>query len=203
MTDRAESAVPANPTSEHDQSSRLGPPLLIKGEDGAAYQEVLARISRAVKPKDFLEEIWVRDVTDLTWEILRMRRLKSALLASAMSNTLPQILAPALDYMEARDLSRQWALGHRQAVKQVSKLLSRMGLTSDALVAEALVAKIGTVERIDQMLTNAEVRRNAALREIERHRKTLGLALQQVSDNVVEAEFEDLAPDRPAQRGVA
>ena len=34
----------------------------------------------AIKPKDVLEEMWVRDVVDLTWETLRMRRLKAALL---------------------------------------------------------------------------------------------------------------------------
>jgi hypothetical protein len=35
--------------------------------------------SAVVKPKDFLEEIFTRDVVDLTWETLRMRRLEAAL----------------------------------------------------------------------------------------------------------------------------
>jgi hypothetical protein len=44
-------------------------------EDTAAYDELLLRISTAVKPIDILDEICVRDYVDLTWEILRFRRL--------------------------------------------------------------------------------------------------------------------------------
>jgi hypothetical protein len=35
-----------------------------------------------VKPKDFLEQIWIRDVVDLTWDSLRMGRVKATLLTS-------------------------------------------------------------------------------------------------------------------------
>jgi hypothetical protein len=73
----------------------------------------------------------------------------------------------------------------------------------DAVVARALSAEIDTVERIDRMLTNAASRRNSALREIERHRATLAAALREASDDVVEAEFEDLATNRVVQRNVA
>jgi hypothetical protein len=75
-----------------------------------------------------------------------------------------------------------------------------MGLTMDAVVAQALLADIDSFERIDRMVMNAEARRNAALRELERHRTTLALALRQASDDVVEADFEDVAPDTLAQR---
>ena len=44
----------------------FGPAPLLDGEDPAAYDELLARVSGAVKPSDILEEIWVRDVVDLT-----------------------------------------------------------------------------------------------------------------------------------------
>jgi len=198
MADRAKPAVPGD-----DLSSLLGPPLLIKGEDGAVYQEVAARISMAVKPKDFLEEIWVRDVADLTWEILRMRRLKAALLASAMSSPISDLLAPVLGYEGACEVASRWNQGNRQAVKEVNKHLTRMGWTIDTVAAHSFSNRIDTFERIDRMFTNAEARRNAALREIERHRTTLATALRRASDNVVEAEFEELAPDRPTQRDVA
>jgi hypothetical protein len=44
------------------------------------------------------------------------------------------------------------------------------------------------VERIDRMIMTAEARRNATLREIDRHRETLGRRLRQA---VVEAEAQD------------
>jgi hypothetical protein len=50
---------------------------------------------------------------------------------------------------------------------------------------------------------NAEVRRNAALRELERHRATLFQPLRQASDSLVEADFEVIAPARRRLRGEA
>src|SRR3954463_7763989 len=86
----------------------FGPPALIEGENPADYGQMLANISRAVKPKDFLDEIWVRDVADLTWECLRMRRLKAALLSSAAGDGLETLLRPLLGYPEAQNLSKRW-----------------------------------------------------------------------------------------------
>ncbi len=71
----------------------FGPPALIDGEDPAAYDELLARVSGAVKPSDILEEIWVRDVVDLVWGALRLRRLKADLIA-ANARKLGHIVIP-------------------------------------------------------------------------------------------------------------
>jgi hypothetical protein len=62
------------------RSASLGPPPLIEGEDGTAYNQLYRSMTVAVKPKDFLEEIWVRDIVDLSWDVLRLRRLKAQLL---------------------------------------------------------------------------------------------------------------------------
>ena len=45
------------------------------------------------------------------------------------------------------------------------------------------------------MVMGAEARRNAALREIERHRASIAEALRRATDDVVEAVFEDVAPE--------
>jgi hypothetical protein len=58
----------------------FGPPPLLAGEDAAGYDELLARISSAVKPSDVIEEIWVRDIVDLSWEVFRWHRLKKEVL---------------------------------------------------------------------------------------------------------------------------
>jgi hypothetical protein len=36
------------------------PPALLEGENKAAYDELLTQVTAAVKPKDILEEFWVR-----------------------------------------------------------------------------------------------------------------------------------------------
>ena len=54
----------------------LGPPVLLEGEDIAQYEGLLARVTAAVVSADIIEEFWVRDMVDLVWEALRLRRLK-------------------------------------------------------------------------------------------------------------------------------
>jgi hypothetical protein len=128
MADHTKLAVPAKRTVySREQPSLFGPRPLIEGEDGAAYDELLARFSATIKPKDVLEEMWIRDVVDLTWETLRMRRLKAALLTSGMSEGLQQLLAPLFGWPSAESLSKQWAERDRQAIKEVDKLLVSMG----------------------------------------------------------------------------
>ena len=57
----------------------FAPPPLLAGENSADYDELLAGISATVKPSDTVEEIWVRDLVDLVWETLRLRRFKACL----------------------------------------------------------------------------------------------------------------------------
>jgi hypothetical protein len=47
----------------------FGPPPILEGEDAGAYDELLAQVSNGVKPTDVFEEIWIRDIVDLAWEI--------------------------------------------------------------------------------------------------------------------------------------
>jgi len=193
MADHAELAVRAPSPGEYLQrSSPFGAPALVEGEDVAAYEEVLARISDAVKPQDFLEKIWMQDVADLSWQILRLRRLKAALITSAMSSVLQEILRKFLDGHEAGALATRWAARDQRAIKKVDKLLSSCGLTLDIVTARAFSSRINSIERLDRMARSAEARRNAALREVERHRLHIGEGLRCASDEVVEAEFEDI-----------
>jgi hypothetical protein len=75
----------------------FGPPPLLEGEDTAAYDELLLRISTAVKPIDILDEICVRDYVDLTWEILRFRRLLIGLISASAYGALEKVLDPLFD----------------------------------------------------------------------------------------------------------
>src|SRR5262252_7898597 len=87
---------PPAPTPKPARLDVFGPPPLLVGEDPAAYDELLLRVSTAVKPVDFLEEIWVRDVVDLTWEIFRLRRLKAGFISEAADKILYIVLRPLL-----------------------------------------------------------------------------------------------------------
>jgi hypothetical protein len=171
----------------------LGPRPLIAGEDGTNYEVIAERISADVAPTDFVEEIWVRNVVDLVWESIRLRHLKSQLLRAAAHEGLARVLTPLLDWPSAHQLSRTWALGDEEASCEVERLLDRAGLTIDAVMAQTLAVRVDEVERIDRMVTTAEMRRDAVLREIGSRRAAFGQALRRAGQ-AIDAEFEDVAP---------
>jgi hypothetical protein len=85
------------------QQILFGEPLLLEGEDGAAYDELLARILAALKPADILDEMFAVDVISLEWEILRMRRLKLRLIRKRAIEKVEEFLRKELNFDFYRD----------------------------------------------------------------------------------------------------
>lgn len=193
-------SVTLSATTDATRMDLFGPPALLKGEDAAAYHALSAQIAAAIKPADFLEEIWARDVTDLTWDILRLRRLKTRLLNANVHRGLKDVLEPMCrDIVQADTLARDWALGDEDAIEKVEQFLSVAGFTMTEVQAETLAVKIHDVECIDRMIMSAEARRNAVLRELERHRASREAARRQRADDVEDAQFVEL--DDPTDDG--
>src|SRR5215469_17968481 len=70
----------------------VGPPRVFRGEDAAAHHELLGQICAALQPRDVLEQIWVRDIVDLVWEIFRLRRMKTEFMNEGASDGLNIVL---------------------------------------------------------------------------------------------------------------
>ena len=66
-----------------DTGSRGSVPSLVVGESEQAYQTLLDDVKATVRPRDFIEELWVEDVVNLTWEMIRLRRAKNGAPARA------------------------------------------------------------------------------------------------------------------------
>jgi hypothetical protein len=153
-----------------------------------------------VKPGDIFEEIWVRDIVDLVWEAFRLRRLKASLMNAVAHEAVEDILEPLVGWSDANDLAKAWAARERSAVEEVDELLASAGLTMDSVMAKTLSLKLDHIERIDRMIAGAEGRRNAILREVDRHRATWGQDLRQAAQQIEEAEFKviEARPPRTA-----
>jgi hypothetical protein len=184
----------------------FGPAPILEGEDHEAYYDLLVRVSNAVKPADIFEEMWVRDVVDRTWEILRLRRIKTSLLADELPAALASVLEPyvhsrkkIVEYSDSQSpedkLVKKWATKDPAAVERVEKILASAHLTMDVAIARAFVEGFENFERIDHVLRTAEDRRNALLREIDRHRSTLASKLRSSMQEIEEAEFETIEPE--------
>lgn len=194
MTEALQVAAAAQPSPTATAAMAwLAPPPLIQGEHAASYDELLARISGTLQPADILEEIWVRDVVDLTWEAFRLRRLKAHLLKAAAHQGMAQLIGPLLDWNRTGETSRRWAIGHEEAAATVQATLAAAGMTMDSVMAQTLALKIYEIERIERMTMAAEARRNAVLREIERHRATFARTLRRSVEEVEQAEAKTIA----------
>jgi hypothetical protein len=90
---------------------------------------------------------------------------------------------------KAEELAQDYLQRKPVAIKLIDKLLAEAGLSIDALMVRALLEKPDDIERIDRLITVAETRRNAMLREIDRRHAALGEALRRHAQEV-EGEFE-------------
>lgn len=172
----------------------LGPPSLIPGEDRAGYEALLGQVAAAIKPIDIIEEMWVRDVVDLAWDAFRLRRLKANLMTAAAHEGLRTVLSARSNVGDGiPQLVDRWVLRKAEAVAEVQQRLASADLGMDAVMACTLSKRIKEIERIDRMTTGVEVRRSAALREIERHRESFAQRLRRTIDQVEDAEFSEIA----------
>jgi hypothetical protein len=146
----------------------LGPPAIVDGEDEARYGRLLAGIVQTVQPVDVLEWIWVRDIVDQQWELLRYRSAKAEHINAAKHQ-------PFID------------LGID---------LGEPSPTEPALIGRAISHIIPDLRRIDLMIESKEARRDKALREAERHRTTLGERLGRAAERVEQAEALETQPER-------
>jgi hypothetical protein len=194
----------------------LGEPPLLAIEDPNHYYTLLAELAGEVKPKDIVEWLWVKDITDLSWEILRYRRIKVAHLNRLFTSSLARHVHPtpsnnhvahtsfteklkayrekaALARSEPNRLASEW-MTDATIKEQVDSGLKAQGLDADSIMSESFVDAIGNIAAIEKLLASAELRRNTALREIERRRFVVGHTLRQTSDQIIEGE----APLLPA-----
>jgi hypothetical protein len=168
----------------------FGPPPLITDEEPAEYELLAERVIAAVRPRNTLERIWVRDVVDLVWEARRLRRLKTSLLQAVSHMGVYEFLLPRIGPDQATKFSNRSALGYPAI--EVEVFLTNAALPKDALTALTFERKLESFERIDRLIASAEARRNNALREIDRHRAALGAAVRAVVEEVEDAVFTDV-----------
>jgi hypothetical protein len=172
-----------------EHSALFGPPPLFDGEDTTIYEQLLTQVFTTVMPTDIFEDIWVRDFVDLTFEVLRLRRLTANLIKANAHKGLSETLAPLVGWSQAETLAEGWAARKPEVVEEVNKTLTSAGLTTDNILAQTFSLKLNDIESIEHMMAVAEARRNATLREIDRHRQTLGQKLRRAAQQLEDGQF--------------
>ena len=136
---------------------------LIEGESEADYQSFREDCLRAVKPKDAIEVVWLKDFIDYTWEALRLRRMKTTFIQETRREALQTLLCEYMDkadeitggaWMVAIPLAHDWSSGDEVAVKKVEAILAKHGLDHDAITAKAITDKLATYEHLDKLIAS-------------------------------------------------
>lgn len=124
-----------------------------------------------------------------------MRRQLALLLSANQYRGMKELLEPLCGYRSAGELADGWAQGDEEAIERVEELLDGAGFTIEMVQAQTLSAIIKDVERIEQLIGNAEACRNSVLREIEHRRSRLASALRKAAEPE-DAQFREIEPRR-------
>jgi hypothetical protein len=172
----------------NDIAALFGYAPTLKTEDDEIYWNCMERFVKCVEPQDVIEWLWVKDVVDLSWEILRLRRLKIDLIEIDREDKNATIEwerehadEPYIDFL-GRRTPRDPAEIEARKNKQL--------LDSETDSAELLFKHIEEYEHIEKLLTSAELRRDRILREIELRRDHMGRRLRAASDEILDAQVK-------------
>ena len=168
----------------------FGPPPILEGEDARAYNEMLDRVFGTVGPTDFIEEIWVRDLVDVTWEMFRWRRILAALMTDEVlertNDRASSLVEAQIELMEGSEkeemdklvdsdsgLSWEAAMAkYPRANEKYQKLWSsaKSTLNMDLIQARVMRNNLAIIEQIDNLIMIAQRRFDEVIRELDRHR---------------------------------
>jgi len=190
MTLSSSPSLPLSPVLPPELASLLGPPPLVRGEDGQAYEALFARIAVALKPRDIIEWLWARDVVDAAWEGARLRRLRASVRTLGQRRGLKSLLGEAgLDpfpgpegEVPAQEAAAAYDAGEPAYLEAVDKALAERGFLREAIEAQTLWGDLDRLQAIERMAAAADQRRDGVLREVERRRSAFAARLRQVSD---------------------
>ena len=158
----------------------VGPLPLMDAENPKSYQELLDHMSSMLDPQNILEEIWIREIAELTWDAFRLRRMKANGLSEAAHRAVQAALEPLFG-KEAKDAASDWVAGKQATVEAVDAAFASVGASMELVVARSVSPsrwEIEQADRIDRMIGRLEARRKAMLEQFERHHAKPALKLR-------------------------
>ncbi len=170
----------------------MAPVLPTESADDLA--RLRAEFSATINSHGIVEEIYVLDYIELTWEIIRLRRCKTAILNSAFTSALQELLRELLghlghEYVAAKEVAQntvqQWPTNKRTR-KRVEQLLKQFQLDNSAIEARAYLKQRNAIDYIDDLLEAAESRRNKVLRFIAEYRQSLVSSLEKTTKSIID-----------------
>ena len=81
MTQELQPAQPLSPSIATPDELRelVGPPPVLGSEDDRGYYAIMDRLTQSLAPRDFVDQLMVKEVADCFWEVTRYTRQKMTL----------------------------------------------------------------------------------------------------------------------------
>jgi hypothetical protein len=177
-------------------------PLLMT-ESKAEFDRIRDALNEEIKPRGIIEQMYVADAAYPSWEILRLRRSKAAIInlafRAALKDLITQLLRqPGQHAFQLGDqpdeLARDW-FSDPNVKKQIADLLREFEMDESAIEAEAIRHSTDDLERIDRLMASAEARRDKALVCVAQYRGDFGALLRDSSDRLIKKEAPRLEHD--------
>ena len=152
------------------------PSCLLPGESKREFEIIRGMMIEDVRPKTNMEWLWILDLSELSWEILRYRRLKEKILQIYRAKAIASILQ-RLDGAGMPPQSKMLVQAHSEgtaaewsndptAAFEIEARLQRGGFDLCAINAEVFLLAREPFNLFDGLMQSAQHRRTTLLREI-------------------------------------
>jgi len=166
----------------------LGPTPLLHGEDGAGYRAFYQTFRNQVGPHDLIDEIYIRDVVDQTWEIHRLRQIRIGTMRKGQVQAVRQYTdhnaSPSMNSKQCEAVRNKLA----SSLESALACLEALGVPLWDINARAFKNESEMLFDIDQNIIRLEVRRNYIFREIERRKAGLAKKITQIVSSIEDNE---------------
>src|SRR5215210_3131611 len=77
---------------DQDPQRLLFTPFLLTTESAAEFRSFQTALALEMKPRGMIEQMYVADIANLSWDVLRLRRCKAAIINAACQRALQTLL---------------------------------------------------------------------------------------------------------------
>ena len=150
---------------------RSKPPVL-RSESADEYISLHKNLVEEIRPQGAIEAVYVEEITDLIWEMKRLRNCKVSVIHQMSRRALESVLNQLLtinEKIKVQGLVNRW-FEDAAAKEEVSEILKRFDLDESAIEAEAIKLASDQLEWLDKSLVSAGARLAKSLRFVKSYR---------------------------------
>jgi hypothetical protein len=185
-----------------DLDRLLGDAPLVGDEKQEDYDAFYNAIVSTLTQPDVINQLYLKDFVDLSWQIRRERLILSDLInlfqkeivLDLLKNSYRNLSGPVenlatADRMLGADRDAQRWLGDPAARKEIDADLQTRGYSPSKVLALAYLKGAAEIDAVEQRIASYEIRRLMALREIERRNEKSARQLKKSTADLIEGEL--------------